>query len=142
MNSSKSSSHSLIVEGEKQRFSTFKLKRNHKIDALRDEKEPHCPLSQEKLVKKDENFDYDEQEQRIMDFLESNGIYTKLPIEKYYDYYEKRRLSIGSVNASCFSPHEERKEGSQTGKEELTFTLCSDLYQKRKSIIPIQKKNL
>lgn len=147
MNSSISLHYSMSAEHDKPSVSTIKAlkqKENLKIKVLRDEKEPHCPLSKQKILKKDEyfSFEFDEKEQRIMEFLENNGIYTRQPIEKYYDYYEKKRFSISSVKASCFSPQETSKEQNFSAKEDLTFTLCSDLYQKRKCITPIQKKSL
>lgn len=83
--------------------------------------------------------DLDETEQRIADFLESNGIHYKNPLDKYYDYMDKLREQKNSneslSSSKSIGQSSDGNESDKLDKEEKKkqcFSLTSSLYKKRK----------
>lgn len=80
----------------------------------------------------------DEREQRIIDFLGSQGVEFKNPMEKFYDYCEnirKEGCSVTSLKSktSCNSiTTEDNEKTPKKDNNQKSFVLSSTLYKKRK----------
>lgn len=86
-------------------------------------------------IKFDQNFD--ETEQRIVEFLDSIGIFYKNPLDKYYDYMDKLREEKNSESLSSsksIGTSSDEGENGKIEKKTQCFSLSSSLYKKRKIV--------